>query len=246
MKVMHPKFMILPMILLLAASHASAADSAPSSTNSSVEVPLRTGKLGEPIQLFNGKDLNGWVWFQRPPKPGSQEQAKTIDEVWTVKDGILHSAGKPIGYLRTDAEFTNYVLTVEERHIHKGNGGLLIGITGPDKVWPGLEIQTMTDNAGDLWNHNLLKTTTDPDRTKNDGRRIVKIGPDSQQPVGQWDTMEVIVDNGNLVYKVNGQVQNVATATESLAGKIGLQAEGAEMEFRKIQLTPIESAAGSK
>jgi hypothetical protein len=37
-------------------------------------------------------------------------------------------------------------------------------------------------------------------------------------------------------------VQNVATNTESLAGRVGLQAEGAEMEFRKVQITPIGPA----
>jgi hypothetical protein len=50
----------------------------------------------------------------------------------------------------------------------------------------------------------------------------------------------VIVDNGNLTVKVNGVPANFASETESLAGKIGLQAEGGQMEFRKVELTPIE------
>ena len=29
-----------------------------------------SGKLGKPIALFNGRDLDGWIWYQRPPKPG--------------------------------------------------------------------------------------------------------------------------------------------------------------------------------
>ena len=156
-------------------------------------------------------------------------------------DGILHSKGKPTGYLQFEKPFTNYIITVEERHVEKGNGGIMVGM--PDKVvkgWPGLEIQTMTDNAGDLWNHNLLKMTGDPKRTTNKGARIVKNGPDSQKPVGEWDTMEVVVDHGTLTFTVNGVVQNVVTDTESLAGKVGLQSEGAAMEFRKVQITPIE------
>jgi hypothetical protein len=43
---------------------------------------------------------------------------------------------------------------------------------------------------------------------------------------------------------VNDQFQNIATETESLADQIGLQAEGGEMEFRKIELTPIEQRDG--
>ncbi len=239
-KIAYVTIFVATLVLSLAATPVIlAADAVATPAAADVSVPPLSGKLGQPIQLFNGHDLDGWVWFTKPPKDGSA--AKKIDDVWTVQDGVLHSVGKPTGYIRTEKEFGNYVITVEERHKAKGNGGLLVGITGEDKVWPGLEIQTMTGDAGDLWNHNLLKMTTDPDRTKNGGKRVVKMGPDSQSPVGQWDTMEVTVDNGNLVYKVNGQVQNVATNTESLAGKVGLQAEGAEMEFRKIQITPIES-----
>jgi hypothetical protein len=227
------------MLVALGALLVSVRLNADDATSAIGEGPL-SGNLGTPIELFNGKDLDGWIWIEKPPKAGTESTKMT--DVWTVKDGVLHSKGKPTGYLRTEKDFTNFVLTVEERHIAKGNGGLLVGIRGPDKVWPGIEIQTQTGDAGDFWNHNLLKMTTDPARTKSGGRRIVKLSPDSQKPVGQWDSIEVIVDNGNLIYKVNGQIQNVATSTEGLAGHVGLQSEGAEMEFRKIQITPIESS----
>src|SRR5262249_41266046 len=153
--------------------------------------------------LFNGRDLTGWTWVQRPPRKDRGEKDVTMEDVWSVKNGVLVSKGKPTGYIRIEPEYKNFVLTVEERHVTKGNGGLLVGIKGTDKVWPGIELQTMTDNAGDYWNHNKLKMTTDPAHTAADGRRIIKVGPDSQNPVGQWDTMEVIVDHGNLVFKVN-------------------------------------------
>jgi hypothetical protein len=207
------------------------------------EAPKLSGKLGTSIQLFNGKDLEGWVWYQRPPREGKNDPAVVkLEDVWSVEDGILKSKGKPNGYIRTNNDFKNFVLTVEERHVKKGNGGLLVGIKDSDKIWPGLEIQTMTDNAGDLWNHNLLKLKADPARVpeKDGGRHVMKIGPDSQKPVGEWDTMEVTVDNGTLTYRVNGVVQNVATDTEDFSGKVGLQSEGAPMEFRKVQITPIE------
>jgi Domain of Unknown Function (DUF1080) len=229
-------------LILSCAAVTALADDPTSTPAAKPSVPALSGKLGTPIQLFNGKDLDGWVWYQRPPRPGKNDPAEVkLEDVWTVKDGVLHLKGKPNGYLRNEKEFKNYVLTVEERHVTKGNGGLLIGIKPPDKIWPGLEIQTMTDNAGDLWNHNLLKMTTDPARTpeKDKGHRVVKMGPDSQKPVGEWEVMEVTVDNGNLIYTVNGQLQNLATETEDLAGQVGLQSEGAEMEFRKVQITPI-------
>jgi hypothetical protein len=58
--------------------------------------------------------------------------------------------------------------------------------------------------------------------------------------VGEWNTVEVMVDHGNVVVKVNGAIQNVATDADDLGGQIGLQSEGTPMEFRRIELRPIE------
>ena len=122
-----------------------AALSAPSDirADSDSAVPGLSGPLGKPVQLFNHKDLDGWVWVQRPPAPATNaaDAAATppprpIADVWTVKDGILHTGGQPFGYIRTVEAYANYVLTVEQRHVNKGNGGILFAITGPDKVWP--------------------------------------------------------------------------------------------------------------
>src|SRR5262249_42092552 len=99
----------LIVVVVLCESRAFTAD---------VEAPQLSGKLGTPIQLFNGKDLEGWVWYQRPPREGKNDPAVVkLEDVWSVEDGILKSKGKPNGYLRTNKDFKNFVLTVEERHV---------------------------------------------------------------------------------------------------------------------------------
>jgi hypothetical protein len=203
----------------------------------------RTARPTAVIQLFNGKDLDGWVWVQRGPRPGTTAPTTqvAIDQVWSVNDGVLHCKGRPTGYIRTDREFDNYVLTVEQRHVAKGNGGILFAITGPDKVWPRcLEVQGMNGEEGDVRNVADFRMTMDPARVEP--RRLRRIGPDPEKPPGQWETIRIIVDHGKLAVYVNDQLQNVATNTESLNGKIGLQSEGGEMEFRKIELRPIGGA----
>jgi hypothetical protein len=192
------------------------------------------------IQLFNGKNLDGWAWHQRAPKPGATlPTSAPIGDVWTVKDGILHTTGKPTGYIRTETEYTNYILTVEQRHVRKGNGGILFAITGPDKVWPKcLEVQAATGEEGDIRNIADFKLTMDGARVEP--KRLKRLGPDSEKPVGEWETIVITVDHGNLTVTVNGQVQNTATYTEPLVGKIGLQSEGGEIEYRKVELTPIK------
>jgi len=200
-----------------------------------------SGKLGTPVELFDGQDAEGWIWYQRPPKAGATQPAPVkLEDVWTVHDGILHDQGRPIGYIRTEKDYDNYVLYVEQRHVKKGNGGVLFAITGPDKVWPHcLEFQTLNGEEGDIRNIADFKNlTTDPARTE--AKRVRRAGANPEKPVGEWETVEITVDHGNLTVKLNGEVQNTATYTGTLSGKIGLQAEGGEMEFRKIEVTPIE------
>ena len=221
---------IAALLIALAAAAQTTAHVAP---------PL-SGALGEPVQLFNGNDLSGWTWYQRPPKTATHPALVSIGDVWSVKDGVLHTKGKPTGYIRTDKDFpANYVLTVEFRHIAKGNGGILFALTGEDKIWPRcLEVQAANGEEGDIRNVADFKMTMDPSRVEP--RRLRRIGPSSEKPAGEWETVQVIADSGNLTVTLNGVVQNVATNTEPLGGKIGLQSEGGEMEFRKIELTPIE------
>jgi len=66
------------------------------------------------------------------------------------------------------------------------------------------------------------------------------MAPTSEAPLGQWYIVQTFVDHGNAWVIVNGVLQNIATHTEPLTGTIGFQAEGAEMEFRKVELRPIE------
>jgi hypothetical protein len=237
---MHLKPFLLSLTLLLVTSTLVAAQA-----TTAPATPTPSGKIGDPIALFNGKDIDNWIWITTPPKNGGPKLTK--EQVWSVKNGILHSAGKELpnftsGYLRELNSYTNYVLTVEQRHVTKGGGGILVGLTGPDKVWPkNLQIQGTRGDVGDFIDQYGLKMTVDPQRTTIRGNDIVtkKMAPTSEAPVGQWYTVETFVDHGKVWVIVNGVLQNIATNTEPLTGTIGLQAEGAQMEFRKIELRPI-------
>ncbi len=85
-----------------------------------------SGKLGKPIELFNGKDLTGWVWREKGEGTAVKATGEGVklEDVWTVKDGILRTirgCRRDISGRRRLTD--NYVLTVEERHVVKGNGG---------------------------------------------------------------------------------------------------------------------------
>jgi hypothetical protein len=189
---------------------------------------------GEAVMLFDGKDLSGWTWV---PKDGDSK----IEDVWSVVDGNLRCKGKPTGYIRTDKDYTSYNLKLQLRHLEKGNGGVLLRVVGPDKVWPkSIEAQGQAGALGDIWNIGNVKMKVAEERTK--GRNTKRAKPEvDERPVGEWNDYEIILDGPNLTLKVNGVVQNEATEVEVVAGKIALQSEGAPYEFRNIVLTPIKT-----
>jgi len=182
--------------------------------------------FGTAKRLFNGRDLNNWAL-----------SSQKLKDTWTVKDGLMINSGKPVGYIRTKADFTNYILRLQFRHKGKGNGGVLLRVVGPDKVWPrSIEAQGQAGSAGDIWNIGKFPMKVDQKRTK--GRHTVKLHKTNEKP-GRWNQYEITMNKGDLKLKVNELIQNTAKQCWETPGKIGLQSEGSPMEFRNIVLIPI-------
>ena len=199
-----------------------------------MEDPDRATRYGEEIALFDGESLSGWTWhLSKPDVPPEQ--------VWSVADGVLRCEGRPVGYLRTEADHESYELTLEWRFDPErgpGNSGVLLRMVGEDKVWPkSMEAQLHSRNAGDIWNIDRFPMDVDAGRTS--GRRTVKLNPTNELPLGEWNRYRITLDGGSLTIEVNGLVQNTARWCEVVPGKICLQSEGAYIEFRNIRLRPI-------
>jgi hypothetical protein len=111
-------------------------------------------------------------------------------------------------------------------------------MVGKDKVWPrSIEAQGQFGRVGDIWNIGKFPMKTDPKRTK--GNHTVKMKDSNEKPLGQWNQYEITLDGGDLEIKVNDLIQNTATNCWQIPGKIGIQSEGAQMEYRNIVLIPI-------
>jgi len=192
-------------------------------------------KCPKEVCLFNGKDFAGWTHYLREPN------AK-MEETWSAGDGLLRCEGRPVGYLRTEKKYTNYVLKVEWRWPEgskPGNNGVLLRIVGEDKVWPkSVEAQLAHNHAGDIFTINSFPLKGDPERSK--GRYTAKMKPSNEKPQGQWNEYEIVLKGGDLTLKVNGEVQNTATEVEEVPGWIGLQSEGAPIEYRNIRLYLVD------
>jgi hypothetical protein len=184
------------------------------------------------VALFNGKDLSGWTPFL----PGGDPSV-----TWTVADGVLRCTGNPAGYIATEGAYTSYILELEWRFDPSkgaGNSGVLLRVQPPDQVWPtSMEAQLMSGRAGDIWNIGDFPMVTDAARTS--GRHTAMDGESSERPLGEWNRYRIVVEGPVLELYVNGQLKNRATGCRVVPGRIGLQSEGAWIEFRNIQITPL-------
>lgn len=200
--------------------------------------------------LFNGTDLSGW--HADVPAMDTTDVASPF----FVRDGNLVSAGTPGGHLITDETFSNYRLEVEYRFAGEpGNCGVLVHASTPRALYQmfpqSIEVQMMHENAGDFWV--IVEDIEVPDMvarrgpqeewgiTEGKARRILNLTDDSENPVGDWNTMTIETVGATLRVWVNGDLVNDGFNATAAQGHIALQAEGSEVEFRKIQLTPIET-----
>jgi hypothetical protein len=187
------------------------------------------------VELFNGKDFTGWTFFTRD----HADLAKT----WSVENGVVHSTGKPTGYLRTETGYRNYKLTVEWRFVKVApkadNGGVLVHIQLPDKMWPPcIQCQGKHDALGDLF---LMGGAESKEHLGKDANTALpKHGESAEKPVGEWNTTEMVCDGTTVKVYINGKLMNETTDCTVSSGKIGLQCEGAEFEVRKMLVEPLK------
>ncbi len=206
------------------------------------------------ISLFNGKDLKGW----HVDVPALDKDS-SLKSPFIIRDGLLVSMGKPGGHLITNAIYQNYKLQVEYRFAGvPGNCGVLVHASTPRALYgmfpKSIESQMMTQNAGDFWC--IEEDIAVPDMEKRRGpkeewgvngnkkRRIVNLTDGSEKPVGQWNTMIVECVKNSIKVWVNGDMVNCGFNCTASKGQIALQAEGSEVEFRKVELTPIAKLSG--
>ena len=127
-----------------------------------------------------------------------------------------------------------------------GNGGVLIRTSGKHKIWPkSLEAQLNAGSEGDFWGLDGYGLSGPTERlnvvpTSPFGKLTnVKRGKDAVKPPGEWNEYEVIAEGPTVTLKINGQVVNQATRCDVTSGPICLTAEGDEIHFRDVRLTPI-------
>lgn len=214
------------------------------------------GRSQSTISLFNGKNLDGW--HIDVPEMDSIPNTKNP---FIVRDGLLVSLGTPQGHLLTDADYRDFRLDVEYRFASEpGNCGVLVFASTPRSLYrmfpKSIEVQMMHENAGDFWC--IVENITVPDMVERRGpkdewgitegkkRRILNLTDGSEKPVGEWNRMVIECLDDEIKVWVNGDFVNYGYDATASSGQIAVQAEGSEVEFRKLELTPISELSVSE
>jgi hypothetical protein len=206
---------------------------------------------GRVTPLFNGKDLSGWE-----ADVPARDTDKNAPASFVVRDGLLVSLGKPEGHLLTTTAYRDYRLEVEYRFPGKGgNCGVLVHASRPRalyKMFPqSVEVQMNSGDAGDFWciQENIEVPDMETRRPRKpgekwggaegDARRILNLTDGSEKPLGQWNTMVIEARQRTLTVWVNGVKVNDGFGSTADHGKIAIQAEGTEVEFRRVVIGPL-------
>jgi hypothetical protein len=204
----------------------------------------------QPVDLFNGKTLEGWV------------NVNTADDTWKMRDGVLICSGRPIGVMRSAKQYENFVLHIEWMHMEAGgNSGVFVWSDAePDpqsRLPNGVEVQMLELEwpnlhrangvtppiayvHGELFGVGGVKTTPDNPR----GERSMSI-ENRCKGKGEWNTYDVVAIDGVIKLSVNGKFVNGISNATKRKGYLCLESEGAEIHFRNMRITELPPGVGS-
>lgn len=191
--------------------------------------------------LFNGKDLSGWV------------DVNTSDETWKVEDEMIICTGNPIGVMRSDRQYENFIMEIEWKHMEAGgNSGVFIWSEGTpfkdDRLTKAIEVQMLElewavqNKRTDDYVHGELFPTMDlkaiPDNPRGPRSKSIEKRCKGK---GEWNKYVIVAVDGTVKLSVNGKFVNGLRASERKKGYICLEAEGAEIHFRNIRILELPS-----
>lgn len=194
--------------------------------------------------LFNGKDLSGWVNVNCAP------------DTWAAKDGMIVCTGKPIGVMRSEKQYENFILHVEWRHMAAGgNSGVFVwsdAVANEQKRLPkGVEVQMLDLEWVEL---NKKADGTLPPVAYVHGELFgvgVEVLPDNPRGKrsksvenlckgkGEWNAYDVVCVDGTIKLSVNGKFVNGIAKSAVKKGYLCLESEGSEIHFRNLRILEL-------
>lgn len=233
--------------LALAPAHAQQPAAKGTTPQPAADVPDADTLSAAPqwVELFNGKDLTGWV------------NVNTGPDTWQVKDGLLVCTGLPIGVMRSEKQYENFILHIEWRHMKPGgNSGVFVWSEGavPEgrRLPKGMEVQMLELEwvnlhrkpngdpqdigyiSGELFGAGGLTATPDNPRGSRSMSRELRC-----KGAGEWNVYDVVCVDGTVKLAINGKFVNSIRDSSVRKGYLCLESEGSEIHFRNIRILEL-------
>lgn len=207
--------------------------------------------FGEVVQLENITSQS-----RKEAVPIKWINVNTAPDTWKVKGSELVCTGKPIGVMRSEKQYENFILHVEWMHIEPGgNSGVFVwSAANPDaesRLPDGVEVQMLELDWVNLnkrdgetppiaYVHGELfgvgGVTTLPDNPRGARSRSVE---NLCKGKGEWNTYEVVCVDGTVKLSVNGKFVNGLSQSSQKKGYLCLESEGAEIHFRNLKIIEL-------
>jgi len=189
-------------------------------------------------------------------QPISWINVNTEPDTWRLEGDLLICEGMPIGVMRSEKMYENFILHIEWRHMEAGgNSGIFVwsdAIPGENNRLPGgvevqmLELDWVNQNIregvkppiayvhGELFGVGGVQTV--PDNPRGDRSKSVE---NRALGKGEWNTYEVICVDGTIKLSVNGKFVNGISKSSIKKGYLCLESEGAKIEFRNMKVIEL-------
>lgn len=183
-------------------------------------------------------------------------RVNTDEDTWKVKGDELICSGHPIGVMRSERQYENFILHVEWKHMEAGgNSGVFVWSSArpdPESRLPdGVEVQMLELDwvnlnkrngetppvayvHGELFGVGGVKTI--PDNPRGERSKSIE---NRCKGKGEWNTYEVICVDGEINLSVNGKFVNGITGSSQKKGYLCLESEGAEIHFRNLKIIEL-------
>lgn len=237
--------------------------------------PLFNGENLDNWEKFLGPPFEGHEELAKTATP---------DNVFSLVDmdgqKVIRISGEVFGSLATKDTFSNFharmVMKWGKKITRSLNCGFLYYGQGPLGAALGtwqssIECQLQHGNMGGLYvigdSVSLSAQVDMPDSdycykpgaetvefSKADGKRMIRPGADAENPVGEWNTIEIYCVGQKSVHVVNGKVTMVTDGLSTMAngqkvaltgGSLQLQSEGSELFVKSVEIQPIAEIPAS-
>lgn len=180
----------------------------------------------------------------------------TDPDTWIRNKDLLVCTGKPIGVMRSEKQYENFILQIEWKHMEAGgNSGVFVwSDAAPDeksRLPGGVEVQMLEldwvnlnvrDGVkppiayvhGELFGVGGVETVPDNPR----GTRSKSI-ENLCKGKGEWNSYTVVCVDGVIKLSVNGKFVNGISKSTAKKGYLCLESEGAEIHFRNLKITQL-------